>query len=653
MAKNRSVLKEPGNRQTPEKLVDLLKMIFVGVLSGWKTIMKKMILFGLIVLVIHTYLLVVVNEGFSYNGSNPLVASMLAMSGRVISGTLFWILLMWVGTLVHTQIKKNGVSGMVENIRNTPPWVMSMKEKTGDISTVILIGGAGVSLIFAGYLSNFLVSFLLMLAIIGAFVARQESMLLLACRLAYSDIMRSLKKAEGYTHIDIAFPTVALSGALGGFLLSIVIGGSFLLKIMGVLLIGISYYKYKQNDGTKPNVVMPASILIIAFILLIVPVLADDGGWQESGASFDGWIGSEGAAIAVAMGIPAAIAAIIGILLGGATAGGVSSLTGLLPDGSEIMPDDSETTPDGTDIPEGELAPEVDGSIGYIENENGEWIEVTYDGDIGEWETEGEISDRLDEESRLEQHELEQEIERNKQYEDQKKLEALIQQQKEEMLIQRQEQQRLDEIEQIKERIRLNQRHNQELSSIYQEEGRTMQMLENMFGWIAKGADLGVDILATMTGPVGQSIKVGYTATKNIGKNVSGTYANGGGAGDYGTAILKGTAETGFDVAFNKLGGKVGNWTGNKIPGFKNLASKSNWTGKLGNSKTIGKILNNTQVDSAVKHALKTKNTNLLKHAINRQNTLISDAATGVKNALQSQFQSKSIANPIKQKLGL
>jgi len=647
MVQNRSVLKEPGNRPSPEKLVDLLKMILVGVLSGWKQIVKRMVLIALIVLVIHTYLLVVVNEGFNYDGSNPLVGEMLAMSGRVISGTLFWILLMWIGTLVFTQIKKKGISGMVENIRQTPSWVLSMKDRTGTISTAILMGGVGAALILTGYISNFLVSLLLMLAIIGAFVARQESILLLACRLAYSDILRILKRAEGFTSIDIAFPTVALSGALGGFLLSIVIGGSFLLKIMGVAFIGVSYYMYnKQNDGTKPNVVMPVSILIIAFILLIVPVMADDGGWQESGGTLDGWIGSEGAAIAVGMGALPAIGAVIGILGGGATAGGVSSLTGLTPDGSD-------TTPDVTDIPAEDLAPEVDGSVGYVEDENGEWIKVTYDGEIGEWETDAEKVNRLDEESRAEQYELEQEIKRNQQYEERKKFEALLQQQKEEIQEQQQEQQRLDEIERIKNKIRLNMEHNQEISRIYQEEGRTMQMLENIFGWIGKGADIGVDILATITGPVGKGIKIGYTASKNIGKNISGTCADGGSAGDYGKALGMGILETGFDVGFNELGGKIGKWTGNKIPGFKSYASKSNWTGKLGNSKTIGKILNGTQVDSAVKHALKTKNTNLLKHAINRQNTLISDAATGVKNALQSQFQGETMANPIKQKLGL
>jgi len=645
MVQNRSALKEPGNRQAPEKLVDLLKMIFVGMLSGWKKIVKRMVLIALIVLVIHTYLLVVVNEGFNYDGSNPLVGAMLAMSGRVISGTLFWILLMWIGTLVFTQIKKKGISGMVENFRQTPSWVLSMKERTGDISTAILMGGVGAALVLAGYISNFLVSLLLMLAIIGALVARQESILLLACRLAYSDFMRFIKKAKGFTSIDIAFPTVALSGALGGFLLSIVIGGNFLLKIMGVVLIGISYYMYKQNDRIKPSVVMPMSIFIIAFILLIVPVMADDGGWQESGASFDNWITSEGAAIAIAMGIPPAIAAIIGILLGGATAGGASSLIGLSPDGSD-------TTPDVTDIPIEDLAPEVDGSVGYVEDENGEWIKVTYNGEIGEWETDAEKVNRLDEESRAEQYELEMEIKRNQQYEERREFEALLQQQKEEIQEQQQEQQRLDEIERIKDKIRLNMEHNQELSKIYQEEGRTMQMLENIFGWIGKGADIGVDILATVTGPVGKSIKIGYTATKNIGKNISETCANDGSAGDYAWAIGKGTLETGFDVGFNELGSKVGKWTGNNIPGFKSYSSSSNWTGKLGNSKTISKIWNKTQIASAWKHGAKTGNYNLYNLATTRRNTLLSDAATGVKNALQSQFQAESIGNPIKRNIG-
>lgn len=649
MAKKRSVFKEPGNRQTPEKLVDLLKMIIVSMLHGWKTIVKKMVLIALIVLVIHTYLLVVVNEGFNYDGNSPFVGSMLAMSGRVISGTLFWILLMWVGTLVHTQIKKNGVSGMVENIKSTPAWVKSMKEETGDLSTIILVGGAGVALIIGGYLFNFLVSFMLMLTIIGAFVARTESMLLLACRLAYSDIMRSLKMAEGFTSINIAYPTIALSGALGGFLVSILIGGNFLLKIMGVALLGISYYMAKkQNDGTKPSVVIPVSIFIIALSLFIVPVMADDGGWEESGGSFGSWVGSEGAVIAVGMGVLPAIGAVAGILGGAATAGGVSSLTGLAPDGSD-------TTPSVTDIPVEDLAPEVDGSVGYIETENGESVKVTYDGKNGEWETDGEKATRLEQEIRQEQldkeeHEWEERMKKRK--------EEIIRQNEEnkafeqKLLEQKQEQQRLEEIEKIKKRIRLNMEHNQELSKIYQEEASFWDKWVTRVSWIEKGADIGVDTLATMTGPVGQSIKYGYTATKNIGKNLSKTYANGGGAGDYGTALLKGTVETAFDIGIDKLGGKAADWTGGKIPGFKKFASKSNWTGKLGNSKNLIKTIDKTRINSAIKQGVKTQNWNLYKHAVNRRNVLISDAATGAKNALQSQFQGETIVNPIKQKIG-
>ena len=55
-------------------------------------------------------------------------------------------------------------------------------------------------------------------------------------------------------------------------------------------------------------------LIILGGSLGLDQLWADDGGWREAGGTFDSWLKSEGAIIAILVGISPALGAILGIL---------------------------------------------------------------------------------------------------------------------------------------------------------------------------------------------------------------------------------------------------------------------------------------------------------------------------------------------------
>jgi hypothetical protein len=140
--------------------------------------------------------------------------------------------------------------------------------------------------------------------------------------------------------------------------------------------------------------------------------------------------------------------------------------------------------------------------------------------------------------------------------------------------------------------------------------------IANGLGTVEKGADIAIDIGATLSPGVGGTIKTVYNATKTIGKNMAesatkGESVLGGAVKGAGEAIL----DKGLDVFGNALGDKFGG----KIPGF----------GKFESAKDYGSTSLKTIKDTASGKDLK----------------------NSVKNALQSQAQSATLWDPFKKSI--
>lgn len=310
----------------PQTLAQLFKFLIVGIIKGfWAN--KRMII-GLILLtwIAHTYLLVVVNEGFNYN-SGSLISETLALGGREISGTIFWILLGGIISTIYHTIHKGKLPKTITNIRSTPAWIRESQHQAGSNAIPVLLAGVVFALIIAWLLDNVLVNLQLTLLMIGALIAQKESLLAIAIRLGWSDWNINFRKDKPVQPFNMAWAVIGITGAAIGFLMETFIHMyiSFVLLVVVALLI---VYLMKKKGTLTPKTTQVLFIMTFSLAIMAIIASADDGGWQESGGSFEEWIISEGALIAIINGLPPAIGAAIGALLGSAIAGGTTGAIG-------------------------------------------------------------------------------------------------------------------------------------------------------------------------------------------------------------------------------------------------------------------------------------------------------------------------------------
>jgi hypothetical protein len=290
-------------------------------IKAWFMNIPKMIGLMLLALFVHTYLLVVVNEGFSY--SSTWASGILALEGQVTSGTLFWTLLGGLASTAYYKLRRREMKKTLENIHSMPTWIRgSMKGAAGLALPILLVGGAAAMLI-SFLFNNALISLQLALIMAGAMVAQQQSLFVLALRLGWSDWNHSFKKDQ-YMQFNIAWAGAAITGATLGFFLSTVLPlGSSLGYILILLVLGFVAIQVMKQKGSRSVGIL--LILFYTLALIFIPAFADDGGWSEAqyggGNPYLNWLNSQGAIIAILMGLPPAIGAAIGAGLGAAAAG--------------------------------------------------------------------------------------------------------------------------------------------------------------------------------------------------------------------------------------------------------------------------------------------------------------------------------------------
>lgn len=337
--------------QSPDTLVAFLKLLLIGML---KRLPLKLLLAGAIALlawILHTYLLVVTNEGFNA-GNNFWLDRILALQGRTITGTLVWTLGAGLVTSAIARILAYGFGNTIRSVVGTPKYLWQWANELGVIAIPFLLAGYFLTIIFGFFVNNALLIVQLLLFVIGILIARHTSILLTVLRLGFKDAQKLLKR-ERLIPFNLAWPGMYFVGVLVG-LLAIIPSGRFLPFICGclgfllVVLISVGLF-IRGQGGTKGVIGKKVLIWILPPALLLLfaavsPVFADDGGWQESGGTFSGWISSPGAARAVAMGFLPAAGSGLGVLLGTALGSMVSILGAAGISGSPVSVRPSSTT---------------------------------------------------------------------------------------------------------------------------------------------------------------------------------------------------------------------------------------------------------------------------------------------------------------------
>ena len=116
---------EPQEKQ-PETLWELAVFVLKGMLKLRQIALMVVLVpaVAFIVMVLHTFFLVVVNEGFNADSStNFLILRTLAVKGKVISATALWGLFSAVATLIFYRVIGRGWERFVQEIKGLPEWV--------------------------------------------------------------------------------------------------------------------------------------------------------------------------------------------------------------------------------------------------------------------------------------------------------------------------------------------------------------------------------------------------------------------------------------------------------------------------------------------------------------------------------------------------
>ncbi|MGA9750691.1 MAG: RHS repeat-associated core domain-containing protein [Acidobacteriota bacterium] len=342
----------------PQTLAELFKLVLKRFLISLIWQIPLAILLMLAIWALHTFTLVYVNEGFSPGGSAGFFANLfrgllgidlnqslagrgllailsgavdgiLATKGRgLIAGPLFWLLFMSLitGTVRRLLLHPARTIG---SIATTPSWMRKTLKRASSPTAgfAFLTGGATLGLGLGVGLGSRMLALVVCLHAVNTLLLHMESFSTLVVRLGWSDAQRWAHAAvrrplnPGYLCMGVMGLVVgSFAGAVMPFLWVCGCGGIFLLLLATVMLALLPFLGGRSASPAMRSFIL---CLLVAGVLMSAgsAVYADDGGWRESGGTFSQWIQSQGALIAIMLGLPASAGAALGAVLGAATAG--------------------------------------------------------------------------------------------------------------------------------------------------------------------------------------------------------------------------------------------------------------------------------------------------------------------------------------------
>jgi hypothetical protein len=304
----------------PRTLAGLVRQVLKGMVTGFMKNLPVMLIVMVAVTLIHTYLLVMVNEGFA--GGNPILGLILVLQGNELPVAIFWLL---AGTLGFTAIhllRQKRLGAALGSVGRVPALFRGSFDGSKPLTLSVLLFGAGAMMAVMSWLNNVLVALQLAIVFLGALISQGESLTAMALRLGYGDLQRKRSRQQAAGPFNPSWTGVAIAGGLAGMVVALLLKPGIMIGlILGIVLAGIGYLMIGRSAGPRPVAPLILFCTLAVAAMIVVPVLADDGGWQEAGGTFDGWVQSEGAAQAVVNGGVAGVAAAAGIALGAVLGG--------------------------------------------------------------------------------------------------------------------------------------------------------------------------------------------------------------------------------------------------------------------------------------------------------------------------------------------
>jgi len=310
-----------SSAKAPETLFQLFwLMIKSFVLNIPKTIVKqliKMAVIFIIVLLIHAYLVVVKNEGFTPTGTNKYL-SITAFKATYSSAILFWTFAGFLLSTLISRIGKDGALTFLKEVGSSPAWLVKNFRMAGATGLYRLLIITAFTILASLLIRNQYTLILYALIAFFSFTSRTKGFFIYIFKLASSDWQRIFNRKGPKVKPNLGMLSLQVFGIFLGFLLAYFIPykpyghiAVAVLTIAGAIMLLMK--KVTPKVATGVLIVIGANVILSK----VGHVFADDGGWVESGATLGNWIRSPGALPAVGMGLPPGIGGAIGGLLGG------------------------------------------------------------------------------------------------------------------------------------------------------------------------------------------------------------------------------------------------------------------------------------------------------------------------------------------------
>lgn len=321
---------QPAAIKPPENLWQLAVLLLKGMVKGSAIGIPIALITSALVWALHTYLLVVVNEGFALDLSKPLLGLILAVQGRELSAVAFWGLLGALAWGFLLRVARMGLGKTMQDLISVPGWLRGALQQTGLLGLVPLLLGVGPAWVFGHLLNNRLACLQFALMTFGLLMDKENSLPAMVVWLGSGDVCRLLEPGKPVRRLSPAWGGVWALGAALGFL-GVLLSGLPLctghLLFLLILALPVLVMARKASPGVATLVLL---VILVGGLALLPPtVLADDGGWVEAGGTFGDWIKSQGAALAVMRGALVAFGMALGMSASQAAAFATSALASM------------------------------------------------------------------------------------------------------------------------------------------------------------------------------------------------------------------------------------------------------------------------------------------------------------------------------------
>jgi RHS repeat-associated protein len=305
----------------PKNLLEFFALLLKNIIRN----LPRQIVFYLIAMaavwLLNVYVVVFVNNGF--NKGDFFTRNYTVQPASIVPGTLFWfffgMLVSALIGLVNPQRRKALLAGLTA----APGYVsQSLRACRSNAAILILLGGA-LGLALAALANNPLVCLTWLMFILGSLLEQQRSMLATFLRLAWQDGQHLARRRSPAPFNLSVFGVVSIGSGLG-LLASLLLPGVFMwIATVGMLALAVVLF-FVQRRGRMPGVPLFSFALgfaALAALTLAKTVLADDGGWSESGGTLQGWLNNPGSIPFLGTSLIPALSIVGGILIGDSLGG--------------------------------------------------------------------------------------------------------------------------------------------------------------------------------------------------------------------------------------------------------------------------------------------------------------------------------------------